>query len=96
LRAYKQQFSENKLSVHFQTGDSDEGPALKKNHQEESTSDSKKTNLPAHNSIADTLLCSICQVWRKGYKTELLCTLLFNKSKPKMHPHFCDIPLKEW
>ena len=49
-------------SVHFQTGDTDEGPASKKNHQEESTSDSKKTELPTHNSIADTLLCSICQV----------------------------------
>jgi len=61
--------SSGKLSqypVHFQIGDSDEGPALKKNHQEQSTSDSKKTILPAHNSIADTLLCSICQVWKKG------------------------------
>ena len=67
--------------VHFQTGDTDEGPAMKKNHQEEPTSDSKKTDLPAHNSIADTLLCSICQVRiRKGWKTELLCTLLFDKS----------------
>ena len=71
-------------SVYFQTGDTDEGPALKKNHQEDATSDSKKTDLPTHNSIADTLLCSICQVWKKGCKTELHC---FNKSNVKIQPH---------
>lgn len=75
-------------SVHFQTGDTDEGPALKKNHREESTSESNKTDLPAHNSIADTLLCSICQVWRKGWKTELHSALLFNKSTVKIQSHF--------
>lgn len=46
----------------IQTGDTDEGPELKKKHQEDETLDSKKPELPAHNSIADTLLCSICQV----------------------------------
>ena len=48
---------------YIQTGDSYEGPKLKKKHQEEEeTLDGKKPDLPAHNSIADTLLCSICQV----------------------------------
>ncbi|XP_078362422.1 E3 ubiquitin-protein ligase CHFR-like isoform X2 [Oculina patagonica] len=44
-----------------ETGHTDEGPELKKKHQEDETLEGKKPDLPAHNSIADTLLCSICQ-----------------------------------
>lgn len=47
---------------YIQTGDSYEGPELKKKCQEEEALDGKKPDLPTHNSIADTLLCSICQV----------------------------------
>ncbi|XP_066018699.1 E3 ubiquitin-protein ligase CHFR isoform X4 [Pocillopora verrucosa] len=48
---------------HSEAGDTDEGPVSKRKHQEseEGASSSKKPELLPHNSIADTLLCSICQ-----------------------------------
>ncbi|XP_068679454.1 E3 ubiquitin-protein ligase CHFR-like isoform X1 [Montipora foliosa] len=47
---------------HSETGDTDEGPATKKRHEEErGTLVEKEPKMVAHNSIADTLLCSICQ-----------------------------------
>ena len=46
-----------------QTGDADEGPEVKRKYVEAAgTSDDKKPEMLAHNSIAETLLCSICQV----------------------------------
>ena len=52
------------LKCTFKAGDTDEGPVSKRKHQEseEGASSSKKPEFLPHNSIADTLLCSICQV----------------------------------
>lgn len=48
----------------IQVSDTDDGPKPKKKHAEVAgTSDDKKlADLVTHNSIAETLVCSICQV----------------------------------